>query len=118
MATREFIAIGAVFAVGVLHADTPAGLELNFLLPADALLLPPVTASLLPTKAAPEKEIFPLTSQSRLPSDPFAPRLTEDPVSEFFRTGILLSDHRDHPLKKLSVGPCEGGQLLNLRTNW
>lgn len=42
----------------------------------------------------------------------------EDPVDKFFRTGILVSDHSPEPAKKISVGPCEGGQLLNLRSSW
>jgi len=125
MAAREFIAIcaAAAFAAGVLHADTPPSFELHVTPLADDLLLPPATEpfaeSLAPTTAAPEKELFPLAPQSQLPSDQsLAPHPAEDRVSKFFRTGVLLGDRSDNPVKKLSVGPCEGGQLLNLRTNW
>jgi hypothetical protein len=120
MAPRVLIAIGAVFAAGALHADTPASSELHLLLLTDALFLPLDTPSLAPTTPATKKEVSPLTLPSQIPSDLFAPHLNEDRVTEFFRTGVLLSDHKDkdHPIKKLSVGPCEGGQLLNLRTNW
>jgi hypothetical protein len=127
MAARELTvisAIAAVFAAGALHADSPASSELHYLLLTDALLLPQITPSLAPAATAaattPANEAFLLTPPAKLTADPFTPHLTEDRVSEFFRTGILLSDHtdKDHPIKKLSVGPCEGGQLLNLRTNW
>lgn len=45
---------------------------------------------------------------------------SENRVEQFFRTGILLSDHSspDNPARKVSVGPCEGGQLLNFRSSW
>jgi hypothetical protein len=43
---------------------------------------------------------------------------SEDPVNKFFRTGILVGDKPSDPAKKLSVGPCEGGQLLNLRSSF
>lgn len=101
----------------MLRADRPASSELHSLLLADSLLVPTMNP-LTPIASSPEKAPFPLGPEVPLPSEPFIPRLAEDRVTEFFRTGILLSDHTDHPLKKLSVGPCEGGQLLNLRTNW
>jgi hypothetical protein len=118
MAARKLIAIGAAFAAAALHADAPASTELHFLLLADTLLIPTV-GSLNSAAAAPAKDPIPLGLQGQLPSDPFAPHLAEDRVTEFFRTGILIGDdHSDNPVKKLSVGPCEGGQLLNLRTSW
>lgn len=45
-----------------------------------------------------------------------APR--ENALDRFFRTGILLGDRPADPVKKISVGPCEGGQLLNLKSAW
>lgn len=42
----------------------------------------------------------------------------EDPVNRFFRTGVLVGDHTAQPAKKICVGPCEGGELLNLRSAW
>ena len=118
MAVREIIVIGAAFSAMILRADAPASSELHFLLLADTLLIPTV-GSLNSAAPAPETEVFPLAVQGPLAAEPFAPRLTENRVTEFFRTGILIGDdHSDHPMKKLSVGPCEGGQLLNLRTSW
>jgi hypothetical protein len=118
MALRELIATGAAFAAVALHADAPASTELHFLLLADTLLIP-TAGSLNSAPPAPAKDLFALGPQGELPSDPIAPHLAEDRVTEFFRTGILIGDdHSDHPIKKLSVGPCEGGQLLNLRTSW
>jgi hypothetical protein len=118
MAVRELIATGAAFAAVVLHADAPVSSELHYLLLADTLLLPTVS-SLTAASPTPEKDPFSLSLQGQKPADSFAPHRTEDRVSEFFRTGILVGDdHSDHPMKKISVGSCEGGQLLNLRTSW
>jgi hypothetical protein len=119
MAARKLIATGAAFAAVVLHADAPASAQLHFLLLADTLLIPTVD-SLNSATPASAKVPFSLGPQGQLLSGPFAsPHPAEDRVTEFFRTGILIGDdHSDHPIKKLSVGPCEGGQLLNLRTSW
>jgi len=117
MAVRTFLAAGAALFAVILRAEGPASSELHNLLLADSLLVPTLNP-LTPIASSPEKVPFTLGPEGQPPSDPFIPRLAEDRVTEFFRTGILLSDHSEHPLKKLSVGPCEGGQLLNLRTNW
>jgi hypothetical protein len=45
-------------------------------------------------------------------------RPTENPVDRFFRTGILESAEFRRSTLKVTVGPCEGGQLLNLKSVW
>lgn len=71
-----------------------------------------------PARAQPERVGTTRSTLStlELPAPVVAPH--EDSLGRFFRTGILLSDHPDNPAKKISVGPCEGGQLLNLKSAW
>jgi hypothetical protein len=45
-------------------------------------------------------------------------RPTESPLDRFFRTGILESIELRRATLKLTVGPCEGGQLLNVKSIW
>jgi hypothetical protein len=42
----------------------------------------------------------------------------ETNVERFFRTGVLVCAPGNSVTSKLTVGPCEGGQLLNLKFVW
>ena len=42
----------------------------------------------------------------------------ENNVERFFRTGVLVCAPGPSVTGKLTVGPCEGGQLLNLKFVW
>lgn len=55
---------------------------------------------------------------SRAGDEALPPRPHETPGDRFFRTGVLASLGEKPAAAKLTFGPCQDGQLLNLRTAW